>query len=428
MVAALALPAAPAPLRLGEALSPRAHASLRRRALFECCKWDPQVEDVATLAPMPLWLGAGAWAELSALAEALHGETLALERAMLDEDRAAAVFGRRARALALPAPVRRALAPRRFWGASAPPPSADGPRVMRFDFHPTAQGWRVSEVNSDVPGGYVEASGFTALMAEEVGARPTGDPAAALLRALATAAGREGPVALVHATGYADDRQVMEYLRQRGRALGVEALLCAPDHLEIVDGRAHLGGTRMGALLRFFPAEWLANVTPRATARAFFRGLKTPATNPGACLLVQSKRLPLLWDELGVAVPTWRALLPQTRALRQVPGALDDEGWVLKAALGRVGAEVALAGAMPEKQRRALLREARRWPSHFIAQRRFEALPLRHDDGDLFPCLGVYTLDGKAVGVYGRLARTPLVDHRAQDVAVLIDPNPRSLP
>ena len=29
---------------------------------------------------------------------------------------------------------------------------------MRFDFHPTIAGWAVSEVNSDVPGGYNEAT------------------------------------------------------------------------------------------------------------------------------------------------------------------------------------------------------------------------------------------------------------------------------
>jgi hypothetical protein len=40
--------------------------------------------------------------------------------------------------------------------------------------------------------------------------------------------------------------------------------------------------------------------------------------------------------------------------------------------------------------------------------------------GDLFPCIGVYTLDGAVIGAYGRLARRPLVDHLAQDAAVLI--------
>ena len=36
---------------------------------------------------------------------------------------------------------------------------------MRFDFHFTRDGWRISEVNSDVPGGLNESSGFERLMA-----------------------------------------------------------------------------------------------------------------------------------------------------------------------------------------------------------------------------------------------------------------------
>jgi hypothetical protein len=37
----------------------------------------------------------------------------------------------------------------------------------------------------------------------------------------------------------------------------------------------------------------------------------------------------------------------------------------------------------------------------------------------VFPCLGVYTLDDRVIGAYGRLARTPLIDARAADAAVL---------
>jgi len=36
-----------------------------------------------------------------------------------------------------------------------------------------------------------------------------------------------------------------------------------------------------------------------------------------------------------------------------------------------------------------------------------------------FPCLGVYTLDARVIGAYGRLARVPLIDARAADAAVL---------
>jgi hypothetical protein len=38
----------------------------------------------------------------------------------------------------------------------------------------------------------------------------------------------------------------------------------------------------------------------------------------------------------------------------------------------------------------------------------------------IFPCLGVYTVNGKAVGIYGRYSPRPLIDYAAVDVAVLI--------
>jgi hypothetical protein len=47
-------------------------------------------------------------------------------------------------------------------GHSVPTPAAA--RVLRFDFHWTDQGWKISEVNSDVPGGYCEASDLPRLM------------------------------------------------------------------------------------------------------------------------------------------------------------------------------------------------------------------------------------------------------------------------
>jgi hypothetical protein len=37
-----------------------------------------------------------------------------------------------------------------------------------------------------------------------------------------------------------------------------------------------------------------------------------------------------------------------------------------------------------------------------------------------YACLGIFTLDGRAVGAYGRIASKPLIDHDAQDIAVLI--------
>lgn len=47
--------------------------------------------------------------------------------------------------------------------------------------------------------------------------------------------------------------------------------------------------------------------------------------------------------------------------------------------------------------------------------------PVDTPAGALFPCLGVYTIDGKACGIYGRLSPTPVVDYSAMDATVLIE-------
>src|SRR5262249_1634704 len=128
------------------------------------CKWDPQVGDVGTLARFALVLPADEWRRLARLAERLAAEMDLAERELL-------LRPTLMRRLGLPEPVLRALA-----SDGSPTPAAA--RVVRFDFHPTPDGWRISEANSDVPGGYTEASSFPALMAEHFhGAAPAGGPA-----------------------------------------------------------------------------------------------------------------------------------------------------------------------------------------------------------------------------------------------------------
>ena len=86
--------------------------------------------------------------------------------------------------------------------------------VIRFDFHHTTQGWRISEANSDVPGGFSEASYFTGMMAEHFpGLRPAGNPADVWSTALAAAARQSGVVALLSAPGHMEDHHISESKR-----------------------------------------------------------------------------------------------------------------------------------------------------------------------------------------------------------------------
>ena len=394
------------------AVEPSLFARLRRQAIFDCCKWDPQVEDVATLAPFPLVLRREAWCELTSLAEGLTAETLAAE----------AELARRPELhweLGLPLPIRRALRRAGRLGVAR-----GAARVMRFDFHATLEGWRISEVNSDVPGGFNEASGFTRLMASHFpGTEPAGDPAGQLAEAIRATVPPQSTVALVHATAYTDDRQVMVYLAREIEARGMRPVLTGPDHLRWSGGRAGLASESFTGpvdfLLRFFPAEWLPNLPRRCGWKHFFHGSETPASNPASALLTQSKRFPLVWDRLEADLPNWRRLLPETRDPRQV--SWRDDGWVLKPALGRVGDLIGVAGATEEREWKVIRKDVRRHPRMWVAQRRFVAVPLETAEGNVFPCVGVYTIDGRAAGAYGRAASRPRIDHLAQDVAVLTE-------
>ena len=402
------------PWRPADPLDPEAFARLRRRAIFDCCKWDPQVEDVSTIAPFPLLLSREAWDEIATLAERLDGEAAAAEAELLRRPELH-------RALGLPAKVRRALAGIPSRGAT--PGVA---RVLRFDFHWTTEGWRISEANTDVPGGFNEGSGLARLMrAHHPGWEIPGDPAGRLADALAAATRPGAAVALVYATAYTDDRQVMVFLAREIEARGRRAVLAAPDHLRWRDGRAALSADwfhgDVEAVVRFFPGEWLPNL-PRACGwKHFFHGARTPVSNPAAALLSQSKRLPLVWDRLETPLPTWRSALPETRDPREVDWR-RDAGWVLKPSLGRVGDGIGMAGVTSGDEWKKIRRSARWFPRWWAAQRRFEAVPMTLGGERFYPCVGVYTIDGRAAGAYGRLARKPLINHLAQDAAVLLAP------
>jgi hypothetical protein len=130
--------------------------------------------------------------------------------------------------------------------------------------------------------------------------------------------------------------------------------------------------------------------------------------------------LPLTWPHLRTPLPTWRALLPETRALPWRARALDAS-WVIKSAYSNNGDDVLHRELTPALE----WRKGTRWlfasRGSWLAQRRFDAEPLETPWGAMYPCLGVYTVDGRAAGIYGRLSHREIVDFRATDVAVLVD-------
>lgn len=388
---------------------------LRRRMIFENCKWDTQVEDVSVLAPFALQLGAAAWDELIAFAETLSRETQAAEAELRQRPELH-------RELGLSWRIRQVL----NRASEEPPAQRRNVQVNRFDFHFTTEGWRISEVNSDVPGGFNEATGFTRLMAQEfTDWRPAGNPVSELANAITGAVENPEPVvALVHATAYTDDRQVMTFLAQEFAVCGIKTILAAPDHLRWQNGKASVLDAEdqlvpVDFVYRFFPAEWLPNLPSACQWQHFFMGSVTPHCNPATALLTQTKRFPLVWDKLSTALPTWRQLLPPTHDPRTVNWR-ERTQWVVKPSHGRVGDSIGLAGATTEADWKKITRSVRWHPRHWVAQRRFETMPVSVEGRDYYPCLGVYTVNHRAAGIYGRLSRNPLIDHRAQDCAVLV--------
>jgi glutathionylspermidine synthase len=393
-------------------LSPDDHARVQRRAIFDCCKWQVQAEDRPILCPFPLLLDETTWKHLADLAAALAREALAAEEELLERTD---LHGR----LGLPGALRRQLRTVRKRGATP-----GGARVMRFDFHWTPDGWAISEANTDVAGGFIEASGVTRIFAEYYpDCHPAGDPAGVLSEAILRRVGAGATVGLMHLTVYSEDRQIMLYLARRLEECGLSPCLFSPVQLRWdrgqagVDSQWHSG--RVEHLIRFFPAEWLPRLPAWTGWGNFFAGGRTGVCNPAYAVLTQSKRFPLVWDELATPLPTWRSLLPESRSPREVRDVLED-GWVLKPALGHEGSNVAIHGVTEPAEWRRIRTAAVRNPANWVAQRRFEALPLLTPDGPLYPCWGVYVIDGRVAGAYGRMGSRPLIDDRSRDVVVLV--------
>jgi glutathionylspermidine synthase len=400
------------PYSVGRTLSPEEWVPLRTRAIFDFCKWDVQSEDHSVLSPFPLLIEPATALLLNETAEALAREAISAEEEILEKPHLITRLG-------LPLALQKNLQ-----SASKASSGIHALRVMRFDFHATTEGWRISEVNADVPGGFIEASGWNTLFAGKL-AGTWAPPCTSELyaQAVGAAAGDGGLVVLVHATAYSDDRQVMQHLAHGFSARGLRTCLLSPAHLQWTDGRAMIRASfacgRPDAVVRFFPAEWLPNLDREDSWKAYFQKTHIPVSNPGSSILLQTKCFPLVWEELRTDLSAWRRLLPKTVELSGIKTPQDDT-WVLKPALGRVGERIGIRGVTPESDLQKIIQAARRNPRHWVAQKRFEMLPMMTPDGEQFPCIGVFTIGGKAAGFYGRIADKPIITQDARDVAVLI--------
>lgn len=388
----------------------------RLTLMFECYKWDPQFLDNNTIARHALVITRKEHEELEKLTEQLDRETRAAEEFLNNHLELA-------KPLALPKKVKREIRNMKNYQPEK------HIRLMRYDFHPTVEGtWAVSEVNSDVPGGFAEASFMPGAALELLKDEPYwyinfGD---ILVNAIAEKVEPNGRIMLVHCTCYSDDRQVMQFLGDRLKEKGFHVIYAAADHLRFKDKQAFsiLDGNegRVDAIIRFTPLEWLTDIRPKRWEGYF--DTTTVSCNHPIAMYAQTKRFPLVWDMLeqrGIHMSTWRALLPETLEVKAAKG---KEGYIYKPACGRVGEKISIKEACKEEEYKRIIADVKRHPKKYLAQKRFDSKPLTGENGERFHvCLGSYTVNGGHAGYYARISQSPRIDSNAADIPVLIEGN-----
>ena len=383
--------------------------------MFDCYKWDPQFLDNNTIAKYALVLTEEEHKELENLTEKIDKETIEAEEFINKNLKIA-------KPLALPKKITNELKRMKNYDPEK------HIRLMRYDFHPTKEDkWAVSEVNSDVPGGFAESSLMPQAAINVIASESNfyyknfGD---ILANSISKKVIPGGKIMMVHCTCYSDDRQVMQFLGDKLKSMGFNIIYGAADHLKFENNIAYsvLDGNegKVDGIVRFTPLEWLKDIKPK-TWDGYFDTI-TPSCNHPVAIFAQTKRFPLIWNELekkGIKLETWRKLLPETI---EVKDAKNKEGFIFKPACGRVGEKFSIKEACVDNEFEEILKDVKKHPKEYLAQKKFISKPVIDEVGNKFHvCLGSYTVDGKHGGYYARISSTPRIDSNAADIPVLIE-------
>lgn len=397
----------------------------RQQLMFECYKWDPQFVDNNTVAKYALVLTREEALNIARETEKLSAETIAAEE-FLNQNLSSAKI------LKLPRRLKKEIASMKNYNRDK------NIRLMRFDFHPVkttgedggAIKYAVSEVNSDVPGGHAEGS-IMPYFAKEVlenydrtDRYMYKDLSLSLTSAFVKKVPKNGTIFLNHCTCYSDDRQVMEFDRDRLTACGFNVIIGAADHIRFEGKKAYsiLDGNEceLDGIFRYTPVEWLLDIKPRKW-QGFFN-TEVVACNHPVSLFAQTKRFPFVWDELekhGIDMSNWRRLLPETK---EVGNDISGDGeFIFKPAYGRVGERISIKEACKDDEYKKILKDVKRHPKRYIAQKRFDSLKLAGVNGEEYHvCIGSYSVEGKHASFYARISNLPRIDSNAADIPVLI--------
>jgi len=397
----------------------------RLNLMFDCYKWDPQFLDNNTVAKYALVITEEEHRQISSLTESLDRETRAAEQFLNNHQE-------------LVGPLKLTRQLRGDIGHMSNYNPDKHIRLTRYDFHPVSDvegGWAISEVNSDVPGGFAEASLMPLAAIESINRAHIsqimekeayhivsfGDVMVEAVKKKVKAGGR---IMLVHCTCYSDDRQVMQFLGDRLKTEGYQVIYGAVEHVNFKDQKAYcvLDGNEgeLDAIFRFTPLEWFKDIKPKRWQGYF--DTETTSCNHPVAIYAQTKRFPFIWDVLetnGISMSTWRSLLPETIDVKSIAG---REGYIYKPAYGRVGDGISIREALDIKEYEKIMKDVGRHPGRYVAQKKFASIPLKGEGGEEYHvCLGSYAIDGAHGGYYARISSTPRIDSNAADIPVLIE-------
>lgn len=382
--------------------------------MLDCYKWDPQFCDNNTVAKYALVLSEKEHEELKLLTEKLIKETTEAEN-FLNKNL------KYTKALEIPNKFRSDIKSMKNYNPDK------HIRLMRFDFHPTLENkWAVSEVNSDVPGGFAEATlmnrkALEYLSNENYYAISFGN---FLADAIKKKVCQGGKIMLVHCTSYSDDRQVMQFLGDKLSGMGYEVIYAAADQLKFENGKAisilnNCEG-EVDGIIRFSPLEWVADMKTKNWHGYF--NTETVSCNHPIAIFAQTKRFPFVWDLLeskGIDLSTWRKLLPETL---EVNDKKVDDKFIYKPVYGRVGENISIKEACKDDEYKKILKDVKRHPKKYLAQKKFNSRPLTNEEGEEFHvCIGSYGVENSHAGYYARISRSPRIDSYAADIPVLIE-------
>ena len=384
------------------------------QAMFDCYKWDPQFCDNNTLSNYVLILSKKENEEVIKLTKKLDKETRLAEEYLNKHTNIA-------KKLSLPKKILEQIPNMQNYD------NTKNIRLMRYDFHPDINGkWIVTEVNSDVPGGFAESSllpelAYKTINIPELKYTSFGEK---MVEAINNKLNKTGTIMMVHCTCFSDDRQVMQYMGDRLKKEGYKIIYGAADHINFKKQQAYCildnNQEKIDLIFRFTPLEWLIQMKPRRWD-GYFNCITTSCNHPIA-IYAQSKRLPLVWNDLekvNITMETWKNLLPETLEVKDLR---KKTGFIYKPVYGRVGEKISIKEACKDDEYQKIIKDLKKHPKQYLAQKKFESLPLKGEEGkEYHVCLGSYIIEGEHAGYYARISEYPRIDSYAADIPVLIE-------